>query len=32
LTMAFGRRMLQGLPPYAVLRRTRGQTSVVSGV
>jgi ATP-dependent DNA helicase DinG len=26
LSMAFGRRMLQGLPPYAVLRRVRGQT------
>ncbi len=29
LTMAFGRRMLQGLPPYAVLRRVRGQTLAV---
>jgi ATP-dependent DNA helicase DinG len=25
LTTAFGRRMLQGLPPYAVLRRIRGE-------
>ena len=29
LSMAFGRRMLQGLPPYAVLRRVRGQTLAV---
>ncbi|OIQ79005.1 putative ATP-dependent helicase DinG [mine drainage metagenome] len=28
LTMAFGRRMLQGLPPYAVLHRINGQTLV----
>ena len=26
LTMSFGRRMLQGLPPYALLRRAGGQT------
>jgi len=31
LSMAFGRRMLQGLPPYAVLRRVRGQTLPLVG-
>jgi ATP-dependent DNA helicase DinG len=31
LSMAFGRRMLQGLPPYQVLRRVAGQTLTVSG-
>jgi ATP-dependent DNA helicase DinG len=30
LSMGFGRRMLQGLPPYAVLRRVRGQTLAVA--
>ena len=29
LAMDFGRRMLQGLPPYAVFRRVRGQTTPV---
>lgn len=29
LTQPYGRRMLQGLPPYAVLRRVRGQTQPV---
>ncbi|MBV5298145.1 MAG: ATP-dependent DNA helicase DinG [Rhodoferax sp.] len=32
LSMSFGRRMLQGLPPYAVLRRVRGQTFAVPDV
>ncbi len=31
LSMSFGRRMLQGLPPYAVSRRVRGQTLAVPG-
>lgn len=31
LSTAYGRRMLQGLPPYAVLRRVRGQTQAVAG-
>jgi ATP-dependent DNA helicase DinG len=29
LSTAYGRRMLKGLPPYAVLRRVRGQTQPV---
>jgi len=29
LTQSYGRRMLQGLPPYALLRRVRGQTEPV---
>jgi ATP-dependent DNA helicase DinG len=32
LGTAYGRRMLQGLPPYAVFRRVRGQTSEVQGL
>jgi len=32
LSTAYGRRMLQGLPPYAVFRRVRGQTSEVQGL
>lgn len=31
LSTAYGRRMLQGLPPYAVSRRVRGQTMAVAG-
>jgi len=30
LATSYGRRMLQGLPPYAVLRRVRGQTLTVA--
>ncbi len=32
LGTSYGRRMLQGLPPYAVLRRAQGQTSEVLGL
>ncbi len=32
LSTAYGRRLLQGLPPYAVFRRLRGQTSEVLGL
>ena len=32
LGTGYGRRMLQGLPPYAVFRRVRGQTSEVQGL
>lgn len=31
LSQSYGRRMLRGLPPYAVLRRVRGQTLAVVG-
>jgi ATP-dependent DNA helicase DinG len=31
LNQSYGRRMLQGLPPYQVLRRVAGQTLAVSG-